>query len=495
MIVKFFKNKGAGSATASVNYLLGKDRDRQGARVLHGNAELTAQLAESLEFKHKYTVGCLSFAEQDKLDENAKREIMASFERTLMAGLNQDRYNILWVEHTDKDRLELNFLIPKVDLGTGKAMNPYFDKTDRGLVDVWKQVINYDYGLHDPDDPKNRQTLVTVKDLPKSKQEFKQALTAVLEQKILADEIKDHADIIKELENMGLEIARTTPTAISIKDPDGGRNIRLKGEIYEQTFTANQATERESQRASESYRNELEQRISRVRDELTSRIEAKSAFNATRYKTIPSREQSPNEQAHGIQDPSRGSNGDFVINPDSIRGVQSVLGQENSHTARAIRRHTTGDRQQPPTSQSTNESTGNGTGRQDLHRQQDEQSQNMAKQRQATNYGATLNVKAIPERVRAIATRARTLLVIARDGKSDAQATDRAITATNSGIRDRKQQANDRKQRTVEIIGVAKNAGAGIDQHHAEQVRLQQQQARQARQQTKDEPKKLGLDR
>lgn len=44
-----------------MNYLLGKDRDREHAKVLQGNPELTERLADNLEFKNRYTVGVLSF--------------------------------------------------------------------------------------------------------------------------------------------------------------------------------------------------------------------------------------------------------------------------------------------------------------------------------------------------------------------------------------------------------------------------------------------------
>ena len=43
---------------------LGKDRDREHAKILQGDPELTRQLADSLEFKNRYTVGVLSFEEK-----------------------------------------------------------------------------------------------------------------------------------------------------------------------------------------------------------------------------------------------------------------------------------------------------------------------------------------------------------------------------------------------------------------------------------------------
>ena len=104
MIVKFFKNSGGGSANATMNYLLGKENDREGARLLSGDPELTKRLSGSLSFQNRYTVGVLSFEEKNLPDED-KRAIMESFESSLLAGLDKHQYNITWIEHTDKERL------------------------------------------------------------------------------------------------------------------------------------------------------------------------------------------------------------------------------------------------------------------------------------------------------------------------------------------------------------------------------------------------------
>ncbi len=83
----------------------------------------------------KYTSGVLSFAEQD-LPPGQRETLMASFERVLMPGLDKDQYSVLWVEHRDKGRLELNFLIPNTELLTGKRLQPYYDRADRPRIDA-----------------------------------------------------------------------------------------------------------------------------------------------------------------------------------------------------------------------------------------------------------------------------------------------------------------------------------------------------------------------
>ena len=166
-----------------MDYLLGKDRDREHAKILQGDPELTRQLADSLEFKNRYTVGVLSFEEQD-LDDKTKKDIMADFEKALLCGLEHDQYDITWIEHKDKDRLELNFVIPKVELNTGKAMNPYYDPIDRKRVNAFKDHTNAKYDLHDPNDPANRQPHTANMRLPKEKKELQEAITGYLMQKI-----------------------------------------------------------------------------------------------------------------------------------------------------------------------------------------------------------------------------------------------------------------------------------------------------------------------
>ena len=59
MIVKFLGNKGGGSAGATIDYLLGEDRDRDGAILLSGDPDLTARLADNLDFQKKKTEGVL----------------------------------------------------------------------------------------------------------------------------------------------------------------------------------------------------------------------------------------------------------------------------------------------------------------------------------------------------------------------------------------------------------------------------------------------------
>lgn len=295
MIVHFMKNKGGGSAGKSMDYMLGKDRDREHARVLQGNPELSIAIADNLDFKHKYTLGVLSF-EEENISEQAKFEIMQSFEETLLAGLDKEQYNITWIEHTDKNRLELNFIIPKVDLHSDKAMNPYYDSIDRDLVNTWKNVTNHKYNLTNPDDPEKRQSHVIAKDLPRNKKELSESIGNSVLLSISEGKIHNRNDVVKHIEALGLEVARITPTAISIKDPENGKNIRLKGELYEENFRYSERYTEQKRTEGNQFRRNFDESNQSERNKLSELIARKRKFNENRFSREKQRDAGEDQQ-------------------------------------------------------------------------------------------------------------------------------------------------------------------------------------------------------
>jgi len=203
MIVQFF-NRGKGGGSGPIDYLLGKDRDREEAKLLRGDPEETAALIDSSDYAKKYTAGCLSF-EESNIPAEQKRALMDSFEECIFAGLDKDQYNCLWVEHRDKGRLELNFVIPNIELLSGKRLQPYYYAADRGRVDAWRTMQNLTHGYSDPDDPAKRQSMTQAKDLPRNTQEAAQSITDGLEALALAGKVKSRADVLETLEKAGFE--------------------------------------------------------------------------------------------------------------------------------------------------------------------------------------------------------------------------------------------------------------------------------------------------
>ncbi len=293
MIVQFF-NYGNGLSKGPLDYLLGKNRDREHAKILNGNEQEIAELIDSSPFAKKYTSGCLSFYESD-FSEEAKKQVMAKFEQCLFPGMNENQYRVLWIEHKDKineetgeQRLELNFLIPNVEITTGQRLQPYYHEADLPRVDLFKKITNFEYELHDPNDPFHRQATTTKKNLPKLVKDIKSVIDIEAQKAVEAGLIRDRASMVKWLTDLGLEVDNQKNKSISIKNPhatsENSRNIKLTGSIYEQDFRITTESAELTREASERYRQEAKQRNEGDIQRYRAHIERKSAELNDKYQ-------------------------------------------------------------------------------------------------------------------------------------------------------------------------------------------------------------------
>ena len=268
MLVRFFDHgkvkKGeltrTGGGGAVRNYLLfdkdNRSKPRDGARLIYGNDIDTTEVINGIKNSKIYTSGVLSFAPEESITDAQKIEIIESFEQNLFPGLMRGEYSGYWVEHQDKDRQELHFVFADIHLPSGKALPVYYIYKDFDLIDSWKDLINIDYGLEDPNDPK-RQRAYRLKGyeyaLKKQQEKDKLAGKAIKDEKVFDEEkigewlieeiaddesIQTQADVIRVIAE-AFEITRVAKDgkSISIKNPVGGRNIKLKGMMYEREFT------------------------------------------------------------------------------------------------------------------------------------------------------------------------------------------------------------------------------------------------------------------
>lgn len=289
MIVKFFTN-GTGGSKGVFDYLL-KDKEqpdgkRLGAEVLRGDIDNQALLIDSLDFKQKYTSGCLSFTETaDEVTQAEKNALMDGFEQTIRAGLDVDRVSVSWIEHRDKGRLELNFVFANVDLEHGRAFQPYVHSVDKRRVNAWKDMQNIEHGFTDPNDPANKRLMAQRDNLPRDIKDARQAITDGLKALVVEGVITNRDDVIQALTDGGFEIARETDKAISIKNPDSTakRNIRLTGGLYERGFKFSREIQSEVTAASEDYRAGSTERYDAAKQLYESEIERKRSYHQARH--------------------------------------------------------------------------------------------------------------------------------------------------------------------------------------------------------------------
>jgi hypothetical protein len=340
MIVKFHDH-GTGPASGATNYLL-KERlghppvgprpnrpplkKREHARVLSGDPALTEQLINTTPYKQKYKSGVLSFEKRaNELTEKQKFEIMKKFEEVIFCGLEPDQYDILWIEHADKDiddanpigRLELNFLIPGQELRSGKRLQPFYAGADLVRVNAFKNVVNYEYRLADPDEPKrarltnshsensappsayitkgyDRQAAKKDAEIiknPPNRDVLREAINRRMDDHFKKGRLEFRHSVLTSLRSFGLKIERANSekyisvSCKNLKDTSGKPiHVRLKGGIYEKDFDANKKQEHTIEAAQKAYVSRSPREHESNKKTLAKGIEIKEKYHAGLYR-------------------------------------------------------------------------------------------------------------------------------------------------------------------------------------------------------------------
>jgi hypothetical protein len=210
--------------------------------VLENNPILIQRMIDALPFKHKYTSGVLSFAPGEIITPAMEKAIMDGFERVAFAGLQPDQYSILWVRHQHAGHHELHFLVPRVELVTGKSLN-IAPPGRRTMFDVFRSMINARYGLADPEDVRRARDVSLPNHIARLKadgarkgkalqQDIRESITAFVRREVAAGRITDQGGVVRFLKGEGFTLNRQGKDYISVIEPSGGTKIRLKGVLY-----------------------------------------------------------------------------------------------------------------------------------------------------------------------------------------------------------------------------------------------------------------------
>lgn len=290
MIVKTFSSRKSANMSACIDYLakpVNGEVTREGASLLSGDIELTQELINqaSEKFKHGYTAGVLSFEEKD-ISTAEKMELMSSFEECLLPGIDPKDYNVLWVEHTDKDRLELNFVVPRIHVGTEAHLQPYFHDVDQHRHKHWQEMSNAKYGYSSPDDPEKKHAITFNAKEPQSRKEIKIAIDELLKE----GEPNDRSDVVSVLNDIeGVEVSRTVKKSISVKIDGLDKPLRLTGAYFEQDYRADRFEKESIGREQSEFQKGNEARYELHAREYRSRLQRVGAKNREKYNRISER--------------------------------------------------------------------------------------------------------------------------------------------------------------------------------------------------------------
>ena len=302
MYMKVFPH-GQGGGEGPTKYLVRLDypgREENPPEVLRGDLELTRELIDSLDTKWKFTAGVLSWHPDDAVTPEQEKKVMDDFESMAFAGLEPDQRNIVWVRHSHAGHHELHFVIPRVELASGKAFNPCPPGWQKHF-DVFRDLHNHCEGWARPDDPA-RARLHTPEhaDLQKAhlirwgktpskddRAETKNAITAYLKAGIEQGHITNRAGILQALTEAGLEINRAGKDYLTVKDPESGEKLRLKGGIYAEQWKFSEfisrAHEGQDRTGQAGDRKPDPATVQQLAAELERIIEKRAQYNRDRY--------------------------------------------------------------------------------------------------------------------------------------------------------------------------------------------------------------------
>jgi hypothetical protein len=279
MVVQFFKGgRTYQGAKSAVKYLL-NERVKEGtAKVYEGNPELTLKLIKSINRKWKFTSGVISFEENyDQVAENLEF-IKSKFEEVFFASMKKEQYNILYVLHTDKGRAELHFIVPRVELTTGKDLSVYTHKKDLYKKDLFQKYINTKFNLTSPSNPQKQETIkIEDKKWSNDNKEFKKQIHEIIEQGVVNGLFSNREEIVSFLKENGIQVKREGKNYITIVNPQNNKSIRLKGEYYDESWSITRTIGKISTRT------ERESLI-KIRNRLDERVERDATENKKRYQ-------------------------------------------------------------------------------------------------------------------------------------------------------------------------------------------------------------------
>ena len=221
--------------------------------LLKGDTELTCALIDSSPNKWRYSSGVIAFADDDAPTPEQIEAVIADFEATVFAGLAPDQYNSLWVKHTHEGNTELHFVVPRLELSTGKALNiapPGYEK----MFDAWRDKWNFSMGWADPQEQTRKRLIqdgpsyqlkldaeAVRTNMPKAENP-RQLMSEYLFQRLANGQIETHADVLASIAEVGCEVTRndvdkkTGTPFLSFRPEPEAKPIRLKGALFDKQF-------------------------------------------------------------------------------------------------------------------------------------------------------------------------------------------------------------------------------------------------------------------
>ena len=226
MLIRFLQH-GPGSGATAADYLTQaldwKGQAREDIQVLRGDPQQVADVADSLQFKHRYTSGVIAWAPEDRSTDGQIGRTLDEFEKFAWAGLDPDRYAWTAVQHRDPGGgVHVHVVAARCDLASGRSLNiapPNWERPYAALRDY----LNDEHGWSRPDDPARARLLQPAHRgvLEPGAQDPRQRITDYLVRRIQSGEINDRPSMVGSLKKAGFDV---TPPGCALPHCDRPRD-------------------------------------------------------------------------------------------------------------------------------------------------------------------------------------------------------------------------------------------------------------------------------
>ena len=286
-------NSGTSCGKSPVSYLLGETDHEGKARpikpeVLAGNPNTTIAAIDSIQRKHKYTSGAIAFRDSENPTREQMLGVVDRFKATFCAGLSDDHFNSLFVLHKDKGNTEIHFIVPSIELKTGRRLNIHPPgRKNLEFFESFVSVANHDMGYAQvvPDPLKLAFSDFDRKSPAGKKGRRDKSLAhAEVVRAVRSGEVRNREDLCHYLEeNLGIRVSRKGENYLSVILPNAKKAKRLTGPLYSANADYGELLKQSREARTPQMLTPSEYREQRAR--LEEFTEARAAFNVKAYLT------------------------------------------------------------------------------------------------------------------------------------------------------------------------------------------------------------------
>lgn len=223
MMIKFFKG-GRDNGKSAIEYLVGARYKRKQAIIVKGDCELSKKIIRQSDLSEKYVSGVLSFSESH-IDRITLLKVITEFEDMFLPDYSVAEYNSLWVKHKDKDRIELHFVFPTINILNNSRLNIYNSYKDFDLSLKWQTYINSKYGFDDPFNAENFNILSYSSRLPNNVRDEAKAISRLASIKFWDESLRNSEDLFNLIKDNKLEILEIKGQSLLVQNKAG---LKLK---------------------------------------------------------------------------------------------------------------------------------------------------------------------------------------------------------------------------------------------------------------------------